>query len=113
MKFLKTIRDLRKARGWTQSKLAEVSGLHQGDISKIEAGKANVEAMTLETLSSALDAEFVLVPRRALGAVRGVINEHLNHDHQSPSRVTSVRDDLFIPDGSDDDDDKNYGTPRL
>lgn len=104
MKSLQSIRDLRKAKGWTQSKLAEVSGLHQGDISKIETGKANVETATLETLTSALDAEFVLVPRRVLGAVRAIITGHLSHDQQRSSYgVRSARDDLFIPDGSDDD----------
>ena len=102
VKALQSIREHRKVKGWTQSKLAEVSGLHQGDISKIESGKANVETATLEALTSALDAELILVPRRALGAVNRIISAHFNHK-QSPLNVRSVCDDLLVPDGSDDD----------
>lgn len=106
MSIWSSIRDLRKSRKWTQSKLADVSGMHQGDISKIESGKVNVEVATLEAISSALDAEFVLVPRRALGAVRNTIDMHLHHKPSQPfHKVQSVRDELFIPDGDEDDDD--------
>lgn len=105
MSIWSSIRDIRKSRKWTQSKLADVSGLHQGDISKIESGKANVEVATLEAISSALDAEFVLVPRRALGSVRNAIEMHLNREpSHSYHKVQSVRDELFIPDGDEDDD---------
>ncbi len=106
MSIWSSIKDLRRAKKWTQSQLADISGLHQGDISRIESGKANVEVATLEAISSALDAEFVLVPRRALGSVQHAINTHLrNAPGTLYKKIPSARDEFFIPDGDDDIDD--------
>lgn len=104
MNFLNDIRKLRKAKGWTQKQLAEISGIHQGDISKIESGKANVEVSTLMSLIAALNADFVLVPKRIIGSVQEMVNGHIDPKHKTYSPVKSVRDDLFIPDSDGDDD---------
>lgn len=105
MSYTTAIRALRRFRGWTQSHLANIAGLHQGDVSKIEAGKANIEVGTLESLAAALDAEIVLVPRRVLPSVQTTIEAYLNGANRGHiKQVTSVRDQVFIPDGSDDDE---------
>jgi transcriptional regulator with XRE-family HTH domain len=113
MRFLQAIKKLRKARELTQGQLAEIAGIDQGKISKIEAGAANIEASTLTAIASALDVEIVLVPRRILVPVQNMIESHLNQAKTAPTArpVQSVRDDLFIPDDIDDDE-PNMG-PRI
>jgi len=49
------VRELRKARGWTQDDLHANSGLSQGEISKIEKGQINVTAETLMKLAGAFE----------------------------------------------------------
>jgi transcriptional regulator with XRE-family HTH domain len=106
MRFLHAIKRLRKARGLTQGQLAEITAIDQARISKIEAGSMNVEASTLTAIASALDVEVVLVPRRVLGPVQSLIDNHLKQSAQAePARpVPSVRDELLIPDDIDDDE---------
>jgi len=50
----------RRKSGLTQQKLAERSGIAQGDISKIERGEANPSLKTLKRLATAMDMKLVL-----------------------------------------------------
>ena len=62
------LKELREAKGWTQSQLAERSGVNQGTISKIESGKTGgIDFDNLERLADALgvDAGFLIVHERA------------------------------------------------
>ena len=59
---------LRLAHGWTQTDLAERSGVDQGDISRIERGLSNATEATLGRLAEALDAELHMVPREPVPA---------------------------------------------
>jgi transcriptional regulator with XRE-family HTH domain len=54
---------LREMRSLTQAQLAELSGIDQGDISRIERGATNPTARTLQRIADALDADLRLVPR--------------------------------------------------
>lgn len=47
--------DVRKKKGITQQQLAHLSGIAQGDISKIENGNANPSIKTLQRLAAAMD----------------------------------------------------------
>lgn len=48
------VKELRQARGWTQEQLAELSGVNQGTISKIETNKTGgIEFDNLERLANA------------------------------------------------------------
>jgi UDP-N-acetylglucosamine 1-carboxyvinyltransferase len=58
----KTVRDLRKLRGWTQKELGSRAGVAQNRICDIERGRRG-DAFTLTMLSrpaKALDAELVV-----------------------------------------------------
>lgn len=59
---------LRLARGWTQTELAERSGIDQADISRIERGLSNATETTLGRLADVLDAELHMTPRAHLPA---------------------------------------------
>ena len=47
--------DVRKKKDITQQQLAHLSGIAQGDISKIENGNANPSIKTLQRLAAAMD----------------------------------------------------------
>ena len=48
------LKQLREARGWSQSDLARLSGLDQGIIARLEAGGSEGEASAVERLAGAL-----------------------------------------------------------
>jgi hypothetical protein len=54
------------------------------------------------SLIAALNADFVLVPKRIIGSVQEMVNGHLDPKNKTYSPVKSVRDELFIPDSDDD-----------
>ncbi len=53
--------DARVARGLTQRQLADLSGVPQADISRIERGGANPTEATLQRLARALERRLVLI----------------------------------------------------
>ena len=52
--------DARKESGLTQKKLAEKTGIAQGDISKIENGEANPSLKTLKRLAAGMEMRLKL-----------------------------------------------------
>jgi transcriptional regulator with XRE-family HTH domain len=66
--FGKTLRDLRRQKGLSQEKLAEMADLHPRALQKIEAGDVNVSLSTILRLQKALDCTwqnmFARFPRR-------------------------------------------------
>jgi len=52
----------RRAQHLTQKQLAERSGIHQAEISRIERGRANPTTATLGALTGALGLDVQLVP---------------------------------------------------
>ncbi len=55
--FGKRLKQIRKAKGLTQEKLAELAGVHEKHISKLELGTYNPSYATLNKVLSALDLE--------------------------------------------------------
>jgi transcriptional regulator with XRE-family HTH domain len=53
-RFGKKVRDLRMQMGFSQEKLAELSGLHRTYISSVELGKRNVSLLNINVLAKAL-----------------------------------------------------------
>lgn len=53
--FGKRLRELRDKKGLTQEDLAEIVGVHQTYIGKIETGKANISLMLMYKITRALD----------------------------------------------------------
>jgi ribosome-binding protein aMBF1 (putative translation factor) len=60
------IAKLREKRGWSQRKLAEVTGIKQPQIARIEMGRQTPTLETLWKLADALGAEVVIGPRQHL-----------------------------------------------
>lgn len=55
--------ELRERREMTQVELSQLTGIDQGDISRIERGSANPTERTLAKIADALGAELRLVER--------------------------------------------------
>ena len=63
--FGHVIYSARKARNLRQSDLAELSGVAQADISRIERGLGNPTRDTLLKIADALDVRIAVVPRHS------------------------------------------------
>ena len=59
-----SIRTARKVRGCSQVALAEMTGIQQAEISRIERGTGNPTTSTLLRLARALDLRVLLMPDR-------------------------------------------------
>lgn len=53
-RFGRRVRGLRKGQGFSQERLAQISGLHRTYISSIELGKRNVSLQNIHILAKAL-----------------------------------------------------------
>lgn len=53
----RAVRELRERRGWSQSQLAQASGMTQSAVARFEAGGTVPTLPVLERLASALDVE--------------------------------------------------------
>ena len=62
------VREMREQRGWTQTQLAQASGLTQPAVARFEAGGTVPTIPVLERLANALEAELVvrLAPRTSV-----------------------------------------------
>ena len=55
------IRDARRHRGWTQTRLAEVLGTSQSAVNRMESGRQNFSIEMLARIGEALDSELVTI----------------------------------------------------
>jgi len=58
--IMQAVIDARKNSGLTQKQLSEITGIDQGDISKIEIGEANPTLNTLKRLASGMNMKLKL-----------------------------------------------------
>jgi len=78
------LRYAREAAGTSQRALSARSGLTQSHISHIERGTTEPGLSSLIDVARALDLELVLVPKKLLPAVRGVIRSKKDQRDISP-----------------------------
>lgn len=69
----KSLKQAREAKGLSQRTLADLSGVPQSHISKIESGGVDLRISSLVEIARALDMELKLVPRKGLSAVNSII----------------------------------------
>lgn len=75
---MKKVRDIRKARGLSQAQLAELAGLNQATVSKVERGEMNVTLEVIDAIAAALGVEPVQLfdlpdlHARALAAINAI-----------------------------------------
>ncbi len=69
----KALLEARKRKGMSQRALADLAGVPQSHISKIESGAVDLRLSSLIELSRALGLELELVPRAAVPAVQSIV----------------------------------------
>lgn len=58
--IIQALIDARKASGLTQKQLSELTGIAQGDISKLENGTGNPSVKTLQRLANGMNMRLVI-----------------------------------------------------
>jgi ribosome-binding protein aMBF1 (putative translation factor) len=65
-RIARELRAARQTHGLTQQQLAEMTGIDQGDISRIETGEANPTLETLSTIGAAIGVDLhALTPEQS------------------------------------------------
>ncbi len=67
------LRAAREAKGLSQRGLADLTGVGQANISRIESGGQDLRLSKLTEIARALELELVLVPRGKLAVVASVL----------------------------------------
>lgn len=86
------IRELRKAKGWTQEQLAEAAGLHYSYIGGVERGDRNISLETLEKIINGLQvtAEEIFKFKEDSDYKRA-LDEHITMiSGRSPAEIASL-----------------------
>lgn len=71
--IIEALKAARAHKGLSQRALAQLAGMPQSHISKIEAGQVDLQLSSLTELARVLELELRLVPRRAVPAVDSVV----------------------------------------
>lgn len=93
----------RKRRNLTQKELGARIGLSQKHVSEIENGKIAPRYDTVLELFRVLDLDLVVVPRRLVPVIRGIIADHYADDRSA--HHDDDRPLYGVGAGHDDDDD--------
>ena len=93
----------RRRHGWTLNDVARRTTRQPGRLSEIENGKANSTIDSLAEVGEAVGLALVFVPNERLADVLAVIGQPEPKTHL-PTEVSSVYEDVFIPDPPEDDE---------
>ena len=103
---LKSLREARQRKGFSQRELSAKSGLPQSHISKIESGAVDLRVSSLVALARVLDLELELVPKKTVPAVKSIVrSSNLRHSlaHGSPAEEVKAALPAYSLDGDDDE----------
>lgn len=90
--IINALRVARQGKRLSQRELSAKAGVPQSHISKIENGGSDIRLSSLVEIARALELELVLVPRRLIPAVQGLLRSA--PAHHLPSRpIYSPEDD--------------------
>ena len=87
----KKLKEARKAKGLSQRALAELAGVPQSHISKIENAGVDLRVSSLVEIARALDLELTLVPRKTVPAVNSIVR---STQPAQPRQTASVAREL-------------------
>lgn len=100
-KIADRLKRVREEKGLSQRALAQLTGVPQSHISKIESGAVDIRLSSLVEIARALELELELVPRPALPAVQAIIRSGRKEmAHGKP--VTISRSHYQLEEGDDD-----------
>src|SRR5436305_1188929 len=93
----------RRRRGWTLTDVARRTTRQPGRLSEIENGKANSTIDSLAEVGEAVGLALIFVPNERLADVLAMLGQPEPKIHL-PTEVSSVYEDVFIPDPPEDDE---------
>lgn len=73
----RNLKAAREAKGLSQRALADLAGVAQSHISKIESGTVDLRHSSLVELARALGLEVMLVPRKTLPAIQSIVRSSM------------------------------------
>ncbi len=88
----KKLRKARKAKQLSQRALSQKISLPQSHISNIEQGKVDLKTSSLVELARVLDLELMLIPRKMVTTVQGILNYQASDGDEVP-RAYQIRGD--------------------
>ncbi len=91
--IISALRAARQGQHLSQRDLSAKAGVPQSHISKIENGGSDIRLSSLIELARALELELVLVPRRLVPAVQGVLRSLSPSDVRKPAYSLDDDDD--------------------
>ncbi|MEE8058347.1 MAG: helix-turn-helix transcriptional regulator [Pseudomonadales bacterium] len=98
-RILKSLREARQRKGFSQRELSAKSGVPQSHISKIESGGVDLRVSSLVALARVLDLELELVPKKSIPAVKSIVRSSINTDiseaHRRIQKQLSKFDDAI------------------
>lgn len=92
--IIRRLRESREASGISQRTLSARSGLTQSHISQIETGTLEPGLSSFLQLARALDLELMLVPRKLVPAVHGILRDTHSEKTLSPVRGGAALRDI-------------------
>ncbi|MFC4726449.1 helix-turn-helix domain-containing protein [Glycocaulis abyssi] len=99
------LKQAREDKGLSQRALAQLTGVPQSHISKIESGAVDIRLSSLVAISRTLELELELVPKQALPAVQALIRsvEKPAKNGDQPRNVMWSAKSAYQLEGDDDD----------
>jgi transcriptional regulator with XRE-family HTH domain len=92
MSYLNQLKQLIDRRGVTLARLAELVGMARPNLVTALSGKHDTRGSTLEAVADALNAEWVLVPKEQIAAVRRTLEGH----DTGPDRQAKTAVEIFL-----------------
>lgn len=92
--------DARRLRGFTQQQLADLLGVPQSYVAKVETGKTDIRTSKLMEIARLLDLEVLFVPKDQMPMVRWALAD----DREMNRR--QLHEAAYEPDEDDEDDDE-------
>ena len=72
--IIKSLKEIRKKKGLSQSELGTSVGLPQSHISHIESGNVDIRMSSLIEIGRCLDVELMLVPRDLVPSIQALLS---------------------------------------
>lgn len=95
--ILKSLREARVRKGFSQRELSARSGVPQSHISKIESGGVDLRISSLIALARVLDLELFVAPKKSVPAIQSIIRssqaKNDNGEEISPAYQLEEDDD--------------------
>jgi transcriptional regulator with XRE-family HTH domain len=88
------LREAREAKHLSQRELSRLAGVPQAQISRIESNNVDLRLSSLVAITSALDLEIALVPRKAMPAIKSITRQTTDRNVIQPPAISKEMQQL-------------------